>query len=272
MYFVASTEGALGVIAETNHTVYHEGETFEGGDFGPTTGFSAPGYLTAYDMSTGKIAWQHKFKESPYSGAVTTAGGLVFIGQNDGMLSAFNVENGEELWSFQTGAGANTTVTPFEDEGEEKIAIYSGGNSLAATPHGENFWVFSLKGTMGPEESVEKEAEGTLHAGDEEKGAEGETPTEEGREEGEAAAGGAPSADAGKEVFADNCSVCHGATGHGGNGGPDLRTMPLAKTQAGAEKQVTNGGGGMPPFKGTLSEEEIENVAAYVSEDIVGGK
>ena len=32
-----------------------------------------------------------------------------------------------------------------------------------------------------------------------------------------------------KEVFAEECSVCHGATGHGGNGGPDLRTMPLAK-------------------------------------------
>jgi mono/diheme cytochrome c family protein len=28
----------------------------------------------------------------------------------------------------------------------------------------------------------------------------------------------------------------------------------------------------MPPFKGVLSEEEIANVAAYVSEDIVGGK
>ncbi len=188
----------------------------------------------------------------------------------------------KKLWSFQTGAGANTTVTPFEDEGEEKIAIYAGGNSLAATTHGENFWVFSLKGTMEEEEGLEGKAEGTEHKGNEKKGAEGKTPTEEGREteEEEAAggeeaeAGGGVTADAaaGKEVFSEECSVCHGATGHGGNGGPDLRTMPLAKTQAGAEKQVTNGGGGMPAFKGTLSEEEIANVAAYVVEDIVGGK
>src|SRR6201995_3965267 len=41
MYFVASTEGALGVIAETKQTKYKEGETFTGGEFGPTTGFSA---------------------------------------------------------------------------------------------------------------------------------------------------------------------------------------------------------------------------------------
>ncbi|HXF31841.1 MAG TPA: cytochrome c, partial [Solirubrobacterales bacterium] len=79
-------------------------------------------------------------------------------------------------------------------------------------------------------------------------------------------------AEAGKEIFAEQCSVCHGATGHGGNGGPDLTTMPKAKEQAGAEEQVTNGGGGMPAFKGILSEEEIANVAAYVVEDIVGGK
>ena len=86
----------------------------------------------------------------------------------------------------------------------------------------------------------------------------------------EAAAG--PDAAAGKEVFAEQCSVCHGADGLGGNGGPDLTTMPKAKEQAGAEEQVTNGGGGMPAFKGQLSEEEIANVAAYVVEDIVGGK
>ncbi|HVW45912.1 MAG TPA: c-type cytochrome, partial [Solirubrobacterales bacterium] len=125
----------------------------------------------------------------------------------------------------------------------------------------------------------EEEAEGTTHAGEESaEEAEGGEELEEGEngaepvegEEGATAA--APNAEAGKEVFAEECSVCHGATGHGGNGGPDLRTMPLAKTQAGAEKQVTNGGGGMPAFKGTLSEEEISNVAAYVAEDIVGGK
>jgi quinohemoprotein ethanol dehydrogenase len=278
MYFTCSLEGALGVIAETGKTAYNEGETFTGGELAAFRGFAAPGFLTAYDMSTGKIAWQDKFPESCYSGAVSTAGGLVFVGQNSGQIQAFNVENGEKLWSFQTGAGANTTVTPFEDEGEEKIAIYAGGNSLAASSHGENFWVFSLKGTMEQKSGLEEKAEGTEHKGDKKTGAEEEPGEEEGAEEGgeEAAAGGGEGAmadaAAGKEVFAEECSVCHGATGHGGNGGPDLRTMPLAKTQAGAEKQVTNGGGGMPAFKGQLSEEEISNVAAYVSEDIVGGK
>src|ERR1700710_157120 len=142
-------------------------------------------------MTTGKIKWQNKFAgESCYSGAVTTAGGLVFVGHNNGELIAYDVQTGEELWSFQTGAGANTTVTPFEYEGEEKIAIYAGGNSLAATSHGENFWVFSLNGTMTWEEGTEEEAEGTTHAGESggaEEGAEAEAGGE-GAESGEEAA------------------------------------------------------------------------------------
>jgi quinohemoprotein ethanol dehydrogenase len=286
MYFVCSQSGALGLVVPPKEQKYKEGETYIGSDTIVASGFDTTGYLTAYDMSTGKIAWQDKFsKESCYSGTVTTAGGLVFVGHNDGELVAYDVENGEELWHFQTGAGANTTVTPFENEGEEKIAIYAGGNSLAATTHGENFWVFSLKGTMEEEKGLERKEEGGGHAGEEtpkeeaEKKAEAEAEESggkkaEGEEEASAGGAGGATADAaaGKEIFAENCSVCHGLSGHGGNGGPDLRTMPLAKTQAGAEQQVTNGGGGMPPFKGTLSEEEISDVAAYVSEDIVGGK
>jgi len=263
MYFVCSQAGALGLIVPPKEQQYKEGETYIGSDSITASGSNTTGYLTAYDMSTGKIAWQDKFKESCYSGAVTTAGGLVFVGQNNGELTAFNVENGEKLWGWQTGAGANTTVTVFEDEGEEKIAIYAGGNSLGATPHGEAFWVFSLKGTMEEAKGLENRAEGTKHAGEK------ESETEGGGGE-EAAAAGPGNAMAGGEVFSENCSTCHGATGHGGENGPDLRTMPLAKTEAGVTKQVTNGGGGMPAFKGVLSEEEINNVAAYVVHEIVG--
>jgi cytochrome c553 len=80
--------------------------------------------------------------------------------------------------------------------------------------------------------------------------------------------GGDPAA--GETIFAENCAVCHGETGHGGAGGPDLRTMPLAQTEEGAIQQVTNGGGGMPPFGEQLSEEEISDVASFVVQKVVG--
>jgi heme/copper-type cytochrome/quinol oxidase subunit 2 len=139
------------------------------------------------------------------------------------------------------------------NEAAEKIEAEKLEEEAAANPGGE---------------AAEEGEESEESAGGEE--AEAEEPAEEGSEGTETAA--APNAEAGAEVFSEECSVCHGATGHGGNGGPDLTTMPKAKEQAGAEEQVTNGGGGMPAFAGTLSEEEIANVAAYVVEDIVGGK
>lgn len=128
--------------------------------------------------------------------------------------------------------------------------------------------------TTGPferaqEEEAEEAASESGESGEAEAGGESEEPEEGAESEGESAAGGGDAA-AGATVFSTNCAVCHGDTGHGGGGGPDLTTMPLAQTEEGAIQQVTNGGGGMPPFGSTLSEEEIENVAAYVVHEIVG--
>ncbi len=135
--------------------------------------------------------------------------------------------------------------------------------------------------TSGPYEGGEENAEGKESSSGEggsegtEEPSEGEAgeESEEGGEEpnGEATGGGG-NPEAGEAIFAENCAVCHGTDGHGGSGGPDLRTMPLAKTEEGAIQQVTNGGGGMPPFGGQLSPEEIEDVASYVSGVIVGGE
>ena len=230
-------------------------------------------------MSTGKIAWQNEFPgESCYSGAVTTAGGLVFVGQNDGNLVAFDVETGKELWSFQTGAGANTTVTAFEDEGEEKIAIYAGGNSLAATAHGENFWVFSLNGTMEEPKGLEAEEEGTEHAGEEsaeekEGGEAAEAEEAEGEEGGEAAPEPVRTRQPAKKCSPKTARSATAPTGHGGNGGPDL-TDDAASQRTGRRRKTGDRRRRRhaAPSKAPLSEEEIENVAAYVVEDIVGGK
>ena len=226
-----------------------------GGSF-VTTGFGDhPGFFTAIDAHTGEIKWQKRWPESCYSGSTATAGGLVFVGRNSGHLEAYDAENGERKWSFQTGAGANSTVTVFEHDGTEKIAFLAGGNALAATPHGDNLWLFALNGTMEQLKGVGEAAEGVGHAG--------ETPSEPSSGDGDATAG--------KAVWADNCSGCHGLTGMGGNGGPDLTSIPTASNRVRVLAQVKNGGGGMPSFEGTLTQKEIQDVAAFVVEDITGG-
>jgi cytochrome c6 len=75
----------------------------------------------------------------------------------------------------------------------------------------------------------------------------------------------AGNAAAGAKVFADNCSGCHGTDGHGGNGGPDLSG---ADNLQAVITQVTNGGGGMPAFSGTLRDQQIRDVAAFVTQRV----
>lgn len=176
-----------------------------------------------------------------------------------------------------------------EDANKAKEAKYEEAGEKAEK-EGDHAPPLESGGAEGSEEEAgEAKAEGEGHSeeGTEEAGAEekaesaeeGAEESEEGESKGageekaaggeEAAAGGDP--EAGATVFAENCAVCHGEDGHGGAGGPDLRTMPKAKTEEGAIEQVTDGGGGMPPFGGQLSEEEIHNVAAFVVQDVVGG-
>jgi mono/diheme cytochrome c family protein len=224
------------------------GSVFTTGGFGTN-----PGYLAAVDVTTGKIAWHHRWPESCYSGTTTTKGNLVFVGRNNGELQAYDATNGDQLWTFQTGAGANTTPTFFEQDGHEVVLFAAGGNALAASAHGDNLWLFGLNGTMGPVANAGG-GQGIGHAGESTK----TTST----------AAGDPAA--GKQVFAQNCSGCHGASGHGGNGGPDLSSLPNARNTVKVVAQVENGGGGMPPFKGTLTQQQIHDVAAYVVKDVAG--
>lgn len=91
--------------------------------------------------------------------------------------------------------------------------------------------------------------------------------TETGGEDGGGGGGGGQGggAAAGKEVFASaGCGSCHTLqeAGTSGTVGPDLDQSSI--DEAGAVQQITNGGGGMPPFGGQLSEQEIQDVAAFV--------
>jgi quinohemoprotein ethanol dehydrogenase len=269
-YYVCSQSNSAAVAIPKVTAGYKTGEATTGIALAGIDGFNTPGLLTAYNMDTGKIAWQNKFPDSCYSGAVSTGGNLLFVGRNKGELQAFNATTGKQLWSFQTGAGANSPVTTYLRDGKQYVTLLAGGNALAGTKHGDNLWTFSLDGQMGP---VAAEGEGTAiqHAG--EGGGDTSTTSTTSTDKTATAGGGTAKsttgdATAGQAVFTDNCAACHGVDGKGGNGGPDLTTIPQAKTIAGVTKQVTNGGGGMPAFKGQLSDTDIANVAAYVTTNI----
>jgi quinohemoprotein ethanol dehydrogenase len=126
------------------------GEDFLGSAFNAPDGSVVTGTFTAMDMKTNKIVWQKQWDDSCYSGSVTTAGGLVFVGHNDGRLIAYDAHNGNHLWEFQTGAGANATATVFEHDGKQYVMLVSAGSALGGTVHGDSIWLFGRDGKLGP--------------------------------------------------------------------------------------------------------------------------
>jgi cbb3-type cytochrome c oxidase subunit III len=68
-----------------------------------------------------------------------------------------------------------------------------------------------------------------------------------------------------KLLFESNCGTCHTLADAGTTGkiGPDLDQVKPSMQKA--VTQITNGGGGMPPFKGQLTEAQIQALAKYVS-------
>src|SRR5690606_23969261 len=86
------------------------GELYAAGIFGGQI-LHRLGIFAALDMRTNELVWRQHWPEECYSGSVATAGGLVFVGRNDGRLTALDSSDGRKLWEFQTGAGMNAPAS-----------------------------------------------------------------------------------------------------------------------------------------------------------------
>jgi alcohol dehydrogenase (cytochrome c) len=220
------------------------GDRYIGGQFGSIP-FGVTGIFSALDMRTNKLVWQQQWPERCYSGSVTTAGGLVFIGRGDGRFTALDARDGKLLWQFQTGAGVNAPASVFEHRGRQHVLVFSAGNMFASAPRGDSLWLFSLQGHMGP---VAPAGVGSAVA---------TTPP---------VASGIANLANGRAVFGSVCSACHGSNGEGGHGGGPPLT---AATDPDAVTRVLNEGRNlMPAFGRTLGAQDIRDVVAHVTEGL----
>ena len=92
----------------------------------PPPGETHMGNFIAWDAKTGKIVWSNKEQFSVWSGALTTAGGVVFYGTLEGYLKAVDAKTGKELYKFKTPSGIIGNVMTYERAGKQYVAVLSG--------------------------------------------------------------------------------------------------------------------------------------------------
>jgi len=92
----------------------------------PPKGEDHLGNFIAWDATTGKIKWSLPEPFSVWSGALATAGDVVFYGMLEGYLKAVDAETGKELYRFKTPSGIIGNVNTYEYDGKQYIAVLSG--------------------------------------------------------------------------------------------------------------------------------------------------
>jgi len=92
----------------------------------PPKGEDHMGNFIAWDASKGEIVWSIPEQFSVWSGALATAGDIVFYGTLEGYLKAVDVATGKELYKFKTPSGIIGNVMTYTHEGKQYVAILSG--------------------------------------------------------------------------------------------------------------------------------------------------
>jgi PQQ-dependent dehydrogenase (methanol/ethanol family) len=92
----------------------------------PAPGGTDMGNFIAWDPSKGKIVWSDPEQFSVWSGALATAGDVVFYGTLEGYLKAVDAKSGKLLYKFKTPSGIIGNVMTYEHKGKQYVAILSG--------------------------------------------------------------------------------------------------------------------------------------------------
>lgn len=155
MFYVPSNEWGMDIWNEP--ITYKKGAAYLGAGFTIKPLFEDYiGSLKAIDPVSGDIKWEYKNKAPLWSGVMTTAGGLVFLGTPEGHFKALDDETGEVLWQFQTGSGIVGQPVTWDMDGDQYIAVASGWGGAVPLWGGEvakqvkylnqggSVWVFKL--------------------------------------------------------------------------------------------------------------------------------
>jgi len=131
-FYVVAQEGC-GINTKSSDTFRPGGFPFMGTGYIESPEEPWQMYVRALDLTTGKLQWEYKQINSRRYGAglLSTAGGLIFAGDDQGTVTALDARAGKPLWHFNTGQQIKSQPISYSIGGKQYIAISAGSNVVA---------------------------------------------------------------------------------------------------------------------------------------------
>jgi alcohol dehydrogenase (cytochrome c) len=131
-YYVQANEWCA--IVTRTPTEWEAGKGYMGGSFRVAPGSPAPRrVLRAIDVQSGRIAWElpQNGGRNSWGGTLSTAGGVVFFGDDSGAFMAVDASNGRPLWHFQTSVFWNASPMTYLFDDRQYVATAAGSTIIA---------------------------------------------------------------------------------------------------------------------------------------------
>ncbi len=131
LYYV-QTNDKCGIYTRTDMK-FQYGHSYMGGSFSGDPADPGVRLLRAIDIHTGKIAWQmpETGDATSWGGVLSTAGNVVFVGEDDGAFSVADAITGKRLYSFQTNQSPHASPMTYVFDHRQYVAVASGPEILA---------------------------------------------------------------------------------------------------------------------------------------------
>jgi alcohol dehydrogenase (cytochrome c) len=124
LFYQAARE--MGTVYFKGAAEYKPGTAFTGGGGRHVNGDDASGAIRALDSTTGKMKWEFPLLSPGYTSLLSTAGGLLFGGTEEGNFFALDAETGKPLWDTQIGGAVRGIPMSYAVDGKQYIAIAAG--------------------------------------------------------------------------------------------------------------------------------------------------
>ena len=262
LFLVPSTEecGVFKIISDNPQ--YIPGQPYEGGAL--PTRRNATGVLSAVDVDTGKVRWRNHLPYPAEGGVLVTSNGLAFTSDVGGHVYAFDAENGHEYWSANTGSSIVAPICAYSVDGAEYLSIVVGQAGNQQTPNlpaTEGSRVIAYR--LGAAPTIVNDTTGQValaHVPDRPGGESEAAPAR--------STGSAPytkeQVAQGRQVYAQECAVCHGANLQGVSA-PALTGPSFGRSHLNASQLRAVVVQQMPlTAPGTLKPDEYAAVMAYL--------